>query len=176
MDLQLTEAQNARIAQLEIEIRTQRESELASLREMASFRATISERNRTQFPLPKLDLPTFSGAYVEWLSFRDAFIAVIYDDDTIPRIQNLRYLRSFLKDDAARVIENLETTERNYEIAWELLKDRFDNHRITIQNHMQSLFDLPRVSRESSVSMRKLLDDALRHIRALTVLDQPVDK
>lgn len=41
---------------------------------------------------------------------------------------------------------------------------------------MQALFDLPGVSRDSSSSMRKLFDDVLRHIRALSVLEQPTDK
>lgn len=55
-------------------------------------RASLSsDRNRSLFPLPKLDLPTFSGAYDEWLSFRDAFTAVIHDDESIPNIQKLRY-------------------------------------------------------------------------------------
>lgn len=41
---------------------------------------------------------------------------------------------------------------------------------------MQALFDLPVILRESSVNSRKHLDDALRHIRALSNLNQPVDK
>lgn len=126
-----SDAQSERIAQLESQIIAKREAELTSLREMASSRGTmINERSRNLFPLPKLELPTFSGAYDEWLVFRDAFTAVIHDDESIPAVQKLRYLCSFVKNDGARIIENLETTENNYDVAWNLLTDRFNNSRI----------------------------------------------
>lgn len=55
------------ITQLQAELAAQRESELNNLREMVARTRTIDTQTvPTHFPLPKLDLPTFSREYVEW--------------------------------------------------------------------------------------------------------------
>lgn len=78
-----------------------------------------------------------------------------------------------MKGNAARVIESLETTESNYLITWELLKKRYDNTRVIMNNHVQAIFELPSINKESSVNLRNLLDGVLRHVTALKVLEQP---
>ena len=78
-----------------------------------------------------------------------------------------------LKDDAARAIHSLETSESNYIIAWDLLNKRFENKRLIIHNHMHSLFNLKTLNRESNNNLRELLDDMLKHIRALANLGEP---
>lgn len=140
------------------------------------WRNSNNEQNRSHFPLPKLNLSTFSGKYEEWLGFRDAFEAIIHDDETIPNFQKLRYLRAYLKDEASRIIDNLKTADKNYEVAWNLSKGRYNNEKIIIKNHMQAIFELTTVSKESFVELRNLLDNILRHIGALTVLGEPTDK
>lgn len=62
-------------------------------------------------------------------------------------MQKLQYLKS--SDEAAKVIQALETTSQNYEVAWALLVERYDNRRIIIQSHVRALFDLPIISKES---------------------------
>ncbi|XP_051170292.1 uncharacterized protein LOC127287411 [Leptopilina boulardi] len=173
------ERQRLRIFELETRIRVQHESEIQHLRELATSRATINDNEastiRSRFPLPKLDLPIFSGGYEEWLGFRDSFTAIIHNDESIPNVQKLRYLRSYLKGNAARVIENIETSEANYGIAWKLLEDRYNNKRIIVVNHMQALIDLQSVIKESAPCLRDLLDTTLKHVRALKVLGQPTE-
>ncbi|XP_043474391.1 uncharacterized protein LOC122506341 [Leptopilina heterotoma] len=139
---------------------------------------TDSEQSsiRRHFPLPKLDLPTFSGGYEEWLGFKDTFSAIIHNEPNIPNVQKFRYLKSYLKDNAARVVENIEISESGYVAAWKLLDERFNNKRIIIQTHMTALFELPVPSRESPSCLRNFLDSILRHTRALNVLGQPTEK
>ncbi|XP_051165958.1 uncharacterized protein LOC127284527 [Leptopilina boulardi] len=136
-------------AQLEVELNTQRNNELIHMRALAASRALSIETSnvetpiiRNSFPLPRLDLPTFSGGYEEWLGFRDLFTAIIHDDKNIPKVQKLRYLKSYLKDNAARVIENIEISEASYDVAWNLLEERFDNKRLIINNHMMAILEL----------------------------------
>ncbi|XP_051162195.1 uncharacterized protein LOC127282137 [Leptopilina boulardi] len=163
-----------RIAQLEAALALQRENELATLRELTASRGS-SIHSGSHFPLPKLDLPTFTGDYKDWLGFKDAFKAIIHEDASIPKIQKLRYLRAYVKDNAAKVIDNLSTSDNNYNVAWDLLNERYNNERIIIQNHMQSIFELPNANRDSSFNLRNLVDSMLRHVRALNVLGQPTD-
>ncbi|XP_051169750.1 uncharacterized protein LOC127287070 [Leptopilina boulardi] len=169
--------QRNRIALLEAELSSRRDAEIAGLRDIISSRNSNELSTvRTHFPLPKLDLPTFSGGYEEWLGFRDTFVAIIHDDSTIPKVQKFRYLKSYLRDGAARVVENIAISESSYDEAWKLLEDRFNNKRIIIQSHMTALFDLTSPNKESPSCLRNMLDSILRHTRALTVLGQPVEK
>jgi hypothetical protein len=44
------------------------------------------------------------------------------------KLQNVStYLRSFLGGDAAQVIKSLELSSENYDAAWQLLYERYDN-------------------------------------------------
>jgi len=75
---------------------------------------------------------------------------------------------------AAQIIQSLSSTAENYEIAWNLLKERYSNKRIIIQNHVRALFELQAVSKEAA-SLSTLVDTALKHIHSLQVLGQPTD-
>jgi len=56
-----------------------------------------------------------------------------------------------------------------------LLKERYSNKRIIIQNHVRALFELHAVSKEVASSLNTLVDTALKHIHSLQVLGQPTD-
>lgn len=75
--------------------------------------------------MPQIKLPTFSGAYDQWIEFRDTFVALVHDNETISDVEKLHYLKLALKDDALQVIHSIKVTNDNYNIAWNLLKDRF---------------------------------------------------
>jgi len=88
------------------------------------------------------------------LTFYDNFKSIIHDNVNLTPVQKLQYLRS--SDEAAQVIQALETTSQNYEVA--LLVERHDNRRIIIQSHVRALFDLPIISKESPLQLRSLVD------------------
>lgn len=67
----------------------------------------------------------------------------------------------------------LEASDTNYEVAWQLLKDRFENQRVVVNNHVNALFDLPTITKESYVQLRQLIDNILNHLEALKLLSQP---
>ncbi|XP_043479886.1 uncharacterized protein LOC122509722 [Leptopilina heterotoma] len=124
--------------------------------------------------LPTINLPTFIGTYDTWLGFSDTFKSIVHDNPKIPQIQKLHYLKSCLKDEAADLIASLETSSDNYTVAWNLLKDRYDNKRVIIENHTRAIIQAPVTSKEFSI--RALLDHIQKHLRALRALGQPVDK
>ncbi|XP_051153762.1 uncharacterized protein LOC127277018, partial [Leptopilina boulardi] len=171
--------QRVQIDQLQAELNAQREAELTHLRTLASSRSNIIENenshNGIRYPLPKLDLPTFSGGYEEWLGFKDLFQAIIHKDNNIPKVQKFRYLKSYLRESASRIIENIEISEANYEVAWGLLEERYNNKRVIIQNHMTALLELTIPNKDSASGLRNLLDTILRHIRALKMLGEPTE-
>ncbi|NEV48948.1 DUF1759 domain-containing protein, partial [Wolbachia pipientis] len=139
----------------------------------------ISNHNRnrvndTHVRLPKIELPTFSGAYEEWHPFFGIFDSLIHSNDTLNDIQKFHYLKSSLKGDAAETIQSLEITGANYGDAWFRLKARYENERVSIQNHIKSIFELPSIRKENSVALRSLLDSTLKHTRALVALKRPI--
>lgn len=103
------------------------------------------------------------------------FTAIIHNDNNIPKVQKFRYLKCFLRENASRIIENIEISEVNYEMAWGLLEERYNNKRVIIQNHMTALLELPTPNKDSASGLRNLLDTILRHIRALKMLGEPTE-
>lgn len=85
-------------------------------------------------------------------------------------------MRASLKDDAAEVVASLEISGNNYADAWSRLKERYDNKRLTVQNHIKAIFDLPVVKEENGIAIRQVLDGVLKHTRTLRALDRPTDQ
>ncbi|XP_017893334.1 uncharacterized protein LOC108632952, partial [Ceratina calcarata] len=132
-----------------------------------------SEPNNVR--LPRIDLPTFNGKYEAWTCFHDTFKSMVHDKTQIATIEKFYYLRSCLKEEAALVIQSLETTESNYNIAWSLLIERYDNKRVIVHNHLKNLLELPASTKENPVYLRQMLDNINTHTRALKSLGLKVD-
>ncbi|XP_018361212.1 PREDICTED: uncharacterized protein LOC108759963 [Trachymyrmex cornetzi] len=125
--------------------------------------------------LSQVSMPTFSGKFDEWISFRNMFHSMIEQNATLPDVQKMQYLLSSLKGEAFDVISFLEASAENYKEAWQMLKSRYDDPGLIIENHVKALFDLPTMSKDNHSTLRKLLDTILKHIRALTALRRPTD-
>ncbi|XP_018364596.1 PREDICTED: uncharacterized protein LOC108762191 [Trachymyrmex cornetzi] len=129
---------------------------------------------QTRAILPTIDLPKFDGNYERWVPFRDLFESLIATNSVLTAVQKLYYLRSALTGEAAKIIASLEITNDNYVIAWELLKNRYENKRLIVQYLIQALLDLASINKESYSDLRQLVDNASQHIQTLTKLEQPV--
>ncbi|XP_071052883.1 uncharacterized protein [Onthophagus taurus] len=125
--------------------------------------------------LPVIDLPKFDGGYDAWLGFRDIFESLIHNNPMINDIQKFHYLLSALTGNARQVIESLELTNSNYEVAWGLIRERYDNPRILIHNHVKALFEIEGVSGDNPQPIRSFIDDFRKHLRALAALNEPTD-
>ncbi|XP_072380639.1 uncharacterized protein [Diabrotica undecimpunctata] len=136
--------------------------------------STISSENSSQrsinIRLPTINLPSFESDYDNWLFFRDTFNSIIHTNTELSNIQKFHYLRLSLQGIAAETIRNLDISEATYETAWELLKDRFENKSLLVNNHIKKLFNLPHVSKNSHHDLRTLLDGFQRHLRSLESL------
>lgn len=96
----------------------------------------------TNIKLPIINLPTFSGRYQDWLEYHDTFSSPIHNNNTIPTITKFHYLRASLKGGALLVIQSLDFSEDNYDIAWSLLCDRYNNDRLLVNKHVKALFNI----------------------------------
>ena len=123
--------------------------------------------------LPSITLPSFSGKYDAWLGFHDLFNSLVHNNNELSDIEKLYHLKGCLEGKAADVLASLEISSENYAVAWELLKERYDNRKVIREGHAKSLLNLPVVSKEYSV--RSLLDEVLKHVRALKSLNETVE-
>ena len=80
---------------------------------------------RMHINLPKINIKSFGGDPLEWLTFWDSFSAAIDKNLELSDVEKMDYLNGMLKGEAARAISGLPLTEENYRKATELLKERF---------------------------------------------------
>lgn len=76
---------------------------------------------------------------------------------------------------AVLLIASIEFSGANYQTAWALICDRFNNNRMLIQNHDKTLFNFDKIRVESSASLSGLNDGVSKHLRALKTLNEPTD-
>jgi len=124
--------------------------------------------------LPKLDLHTFDGNLIEWISFRDMFESAVHNNPSVSKVQKLVYLKSLLKGEASRLVNSLILSESNYDTAWQLLHDRYQNQREILFSVLRKLFSLPN-SNSSAMAIRQLVDSTKDCIRSMEIINLKTD-
>lgn len=130
---------------------------------------------KTTIRLPPISLPTFNGHYCSWLEFRDTFTSLVDDNESLNDTQKFYYLRSSLDKSVLEVIESVEVTAGNYKVAWQILVDRFENKALMVHNHIQSIFEHPKLNCESHKGLRNLYDTVTKHLRSLKSLGEKTE-
>ncbi|XP_062542065.1 uncharacterized protein LOC134210058 [Armigeres subalbatus] len=127
----------------------------------------------TQQPL-KMPIPTFDGSYEGWPKFKALFndlIGKCGDSDAT----KLQYLDKALIGEASGILDARIINNNNYEQAWQLLKDRFENPRVIIDTHITGLLTMSPIVKQSYKELRSLIDTCNRHVEGLRFMDQEVD-
>lgn len=88
---------------------------------------------------------SINGFFDLWLTFHDTFHSLIHCDSRLSNVQKFHYLKSCLKGDASQTIHSPTISTTNYEAAWNILKDRYDNKKLIVEDHIKILFNLPNV-------------------------------
>ena len=86
-------------------------------------------------------------------------------------IDKFNYLSTLLEDEASRAIQGLPLTNANYNVAIEILKDRFGKPQTIVTAHMDDLLKLPSLGSNCRVKdLRAVLDQLTIHVRGLETL------
>ncbi|KAJ8967363.1 hypothetical protein NQ317_014815 [Molorchus minor] len=131
-----------------------------------------NHQSQSLIKLPTIKLPVFEGAYHDWLEFRDIFKALVDENGSLSTIQKFYYLRTSLGKEPSQVIKSLDVSAKNYEHAWKLLRERYENKSLMIHNHIKSIFECPNIPRESHTELRQLFDNVTKHMRSLESLGE----
>ena len=78
----------------------------------SSFKQTPTPRMHIN--LPKMNIKSFGGDPLEWLTFWDSFSAAIDKNLELSDVEKMNYLNGMLKGEAVRAISGLPLTEENY--------------------------------------------------------------
>lgn len=125
--------------------------------------------------LPKLKLPSFDGEFHHWLQFKTNFKTIICDNTNLNENQKFQFLKASLDGYASRFIEGLDSTDKPFERAWNLLCERFDKKQFLIDSHFKSILSMQNITRENYVQFRKLLDEVSKHLTSLEGLELTKD-
>jgi hypothetical protein len=131
---------------------------------------------RQDVRLPKLDIPPFTGNLMDWVSFRDMFSTVIHSSTTYSGTQKLAHLKSLVQGEPFRLISSLILSDANYDIAWALLNERYQNDREFLFAILRRFSSLPSLHFPSAIDVRNLVDTTRECIRSLGVLAIGRDK
>lgn len=119
-----------------------------------AHRSEASQRTN----LSAIKIPKFNGNIEEWMEFKDLFESLISEDDSIPEIQKLHYLKTSLGEQSLNLIKHLPIIKENYAAAWQILSDRYENTRNTVNKLLTSFMDIPPIANNSAESIRNMLD------------------
>lgn len=137
--------------------------------------AHSSESDQVRVQLPSIKLPYFSGEPLQWLSFRDLFQSLVDKRPNLSDSEKHYYLRTSLGDEPKSIISHLPMDGNNYQVAWKLLSDRYNNSRALIDAYLGRIMTLPNVT--SGTPLRKEFYDPLRECtQALAKLNLPVSE
>lgn len=100
---------------------------------------------------------------------------MIHSNNSLSNVEKFYYLKSCLKGEAAGIIHSIEVTDLNYETAFKLVCERYENKKFIIQSRVKNLFELPLVGKNTLSDLRNLADNIQRNLRALKSLNEPVE-
>ena len=113
---------------------------------------------RSNLELEKLKIPLFYGDIKEWANFFNVFQDMVHNNEQLSSVEKMLRLRLCLKGEAARLIQHLQVSTKNYEAAWSLLKQRNDNKRILFTTQWDRILDQPIVNSNNAESVNECLN------------------
>lgn len=133
--------------------------------------AAVVDPQVSSFRLPQISIPTFSGDYNSWSAFQDMFISLVHSNRNLTNVQKLHYLKCNLRGQAENLLRHTAITNDNYEVAWEALKQRYNNKRVLVDTQLKLLVNHPSHHAETVGNIRELIDTVQESLNALRGLE-----
>jgi hypothetical protein len=119
--------------------------------------------------LPKQKTPTFDGDQIKFPEFWDRF-SPIDTNASLTNVQKLDYLKQCLTGSALNTISFLESVDRNYAVACDLLTNSYLNPRKIISAHIEKMINFAPLRTETVGGLRRLTESFNGHLFSLVVL------
>lgn len=112
----------------------------------------------------------FDGSPDGWLNFRDIFKAEIIDNEDLAEVVKLRHLQEACIGRAAEVLGPWSRTDGNFELAWQMLTDRFDDTYSMQQALIKRIYELKPLQTETFECLSNVVNvvqGALRQLKSM---------
>ncbi|XP_073841412.1 uncharacterized protein [Musca autumnalis] len=90
----------------------------------------------------------------------------LVNNQRIPTVQKMWYLKANLTGEAENLISHVSATAENYDAAWKMLQDRYNNKRVLVASLIHQLVDQPSTG-SSAASIKQLHDVTQECLHAL---------
>lgn len=127
---------------------------------------------------PKLQpiaLTKFSGKGEDWTDFEELFTALVINNATLNNVQKMRYLKTSLQDEPAKVIKYLPLTGESFTKSWALLKSAYHNKRIIVEENLSRFFALPTFKEHAAEGLRHMINTTNNMLTAVELQGVPVN-
>lgn len=154
------------------ELKEKRDSKNLSESSQASGSET-QESRASKVRLPKIDIPIFSGTIQEWSHFHSLFDSLIHQNSSLSDVEKFQYLRTLLKGNALKLIENLHLSASNYFVAYDTIKRRYEDKRLKANYYMKQIQDFKGIPSDSPSNLQAFLLAFKTNVEALRALKLP---
>ncbi|XP_058467935.1 uncharacterized protein LOC131440560 [Malaya genurostris] len=125
--------------------------------------------------LQNTPLPTFDGNYENWFRFKSMFCDIVNKCVTDSPATKLHYLDKSLVGKAQGAIDQQTINDNNYEGAWKILTDRFENLPMVLHGHVMKLLNLKPMTKESAQELKTLIDNCEKRVGSLEFHELKMD-
>ncbi|XP_011313266.1 uncharacterized protein [Fopius arisanus] len=129
----------------------------------------------TRRALPGIELPKFSGIYKEWRSRRDLYQSLVGNNQDVPGVEKMHYLRLCLTGEPLKLISSLPVSEDSFRSAWRTLLDRYENKRLLVAAHLDQLLNTTSMKSHSASDLNFLTSSVTEALNSLKALDLHTD-
>ena len=88
---------------------------------------------------------------------------------------NMHYLRQCLKGEAKGLLDELPAGGDDFESAWKIVNDYYNNERFLVDKFLAKLFFMNRISRESASEISKLCTNTKNIVQELKKIGSPTE-
>lgn len=134
-----------------------------------------SNKESYEVRLPKVNLPEFSGKQEEWQPFIELFRKIVHDQKSLSDTIKMQYLKTCLKDEAAKLVRHIASTGDNYQTCFHLLHKRFENKRQILGHLLDQILNLPKQKNENALQLKTLHDTTIECVMAIKNLNVNVN-
>lgn len=120
--------------------------------------------------LPDISIPLFDGDIKNWSNFHGLFTSLIHNNVSLPNVEKLQFLRTYVKGSALSLIEHLPLTNENYPIAYNTLVERYQNKRVLASFYFGQITKFKALTSDSLAGLNSFVDVFKTNVAALNAL------
>jgi hypothetical protein len=126
------------------------------------------------YSVPVLHIPPFDGSVERWSEFKALYDSAVHNNNQISTLHKFQQLKGLLIDQASELLVNIPLLEKNYQVAYNHVNDRYNNSPRTANHYLNSIMYAPDLSTVSAETIQTFLcryRNAIRGLKQIVIPD-----